>query len=94
LLDVKPEQTGRLFNFEGRKHFFGKIPVIILQNVLLSLSLYSIDILKKTADDAAMFCCKLQMSLWTWKKPSDGAKMMKTLSDIGFLNFSISAQLV
>jgi len=27
LIDVKPEQTGRFFTFEGRKHFFGKIPV-------------------------------------------------------------------
>lgn len=31
----------------------------------------------------------MQMSLWKWKQPSDGVKMIKTLSDIGIRLFIV-----
>ncbi|XP_059487296.1 uncharacterized protein LOC132203499 [Neocloeon triangulifer] len=45
---------------------------------------YYASAVRRSYDDASLYCCKMQMNLWTWKSYDEGEKMISVLQEIGF----------
>ncbi|XP_059487037.1 uncharacterized protein LOC132203340 [Neocloeon triangulifer] len=44
---------------------------------------YYASIVMRSYDEASLYCCKMQMNLWTWKSYDEGEKMVSVLQNMG-----------